>query len=149
MVLLLVGTYEYNSTVDYAQSTQRWLYSRLCAMYMKMGMHVHTATFMPLFSDAKTAKADKKKDSRWLRILSWSFIVSVACRAVTCIRPVHHIIIIILFCYAAKLIYESFWSYKATMKFIVHNKYGSCSQLFSLNLIVENMMDFPCQKLSL
>ena len=108
MVLLLADTYEYNSTVNYVQSTQRRLYGRLRAMYTKMGTHVHAATFLPIFSDAKTAKADKEKDGRWLRILSWSFIVSVACRAVTCIRPVHHIIIIILFCYAAKLIYESF-----------------------------------------
>ena len=30
-----------------------------------MGTHVHAATFLPLFSDAKTAEADKKKNGWW------------------------------------------------------------------------------------
>ena len=65
MVLLLVVTYEYNSIGNYVQSTQRGLYGRLRAMYTKMGTHVHAATFLPLFSDAKTAEADKKKNGWW------------------------------------------------------------------------------------
>ena len=55
MVLLLAGTCEYNSTGNYVQSTQRWLYGRLRAMYTKMGTHVHAATFLPLCSDARVS----------------------------------------------------------------------------------------------
>jgi len=62
MVLLLAGTYEYNSTGNYVQSTQRGLYGRLRAMYTKMGTHVHAATFLPLFSDAETAGSTQEKE---------------------------------------------------------------------------------------